>query len=264
MTEKELKQKILEENSKAHDNCAPYHIAAVPYISRKSVRNFIWNLITKVAKKNNISFKNKDILEVGCGTGTFVKLAAREKSNSYFGIDISEKMIEVANNTKPKNIKVNYSVVDLEIFSKNNKDKYGIILASSFLHHLYDLEAGLKQINNILKDGGIFICTHEVNSGRGSTKIESLDLKLSMLFGNHGYKKFSISERLKRLSSGILYSPNKDINYNYVDYQLTKPYNLENSVATKYGEVIPYCYYNFNFFKLFSRPKNHQCFVMKK
>ncbi|MDR2935128.1 MAG: class I SAM-dependent methyltransferase, partial [Candidatus Adiutrix sp.] len=95
MTTIELKTKVLLENEKAHDAAAFFHTRAVPYQSRVFTRNYIWNIIKEQFRKNNISVKNADVLEIGCGTGTFVKLFLKLDVGRYTGIDISKEMIKI-------------------------------------------------------------------------------------------------------------------------------------------------------------------------
>lgn len=316
----EIKEKVLKANEEAHDFYAQNHTRSVPYQSRTNTRNYIWNLIKKNLKNHNINAKGKSVLEVACGTGTFVDLFLKLKVEKYYGIDISSKMIELAKqNNKQEN--VDFSVVSLEEYSMSNKEKYDIIIASSFLHHLVDLEEGLLYIKSMLKPGGLFIGLHEVVNKRKITELEIFDHHLAELFGYNGQITTPLPQRLETFFRYLLQNQkllklmNKDnqekvnlFNFitlwaikhngdekrhylfgiipvfaskqieqtafnpsirmgdiNLIDYQLNFDFNLsQNEVAQKYGEVIPYCYYNFAELRFWETTMNHDLFIMKK
>lgn len=268
-SKEQVKFQVLEQNEKSHDAAAKNHTRSVPYQSRRNTRNYIWNLILKQLKDAKIDIKNCKILEVACGTGTFVKLAQRFNCK-YHGIDISGNMILTAKqNNNYKN--ATFEKISLEDFYKTNKEKYDIIISSSFLHHLYDIEEGLIQIRNMLKDDGIYIALHEEINNRKHTKIEILDKQLSYLFGYEGHIQFPLSRRIKRFIKYLF--PKLKIKVdelyfesgtNYVDYQLNFDFNLmTNDLIKKYGKVFPYCYYTFCEFRYLHKVNNNCMFVMR-
>ena len=314
-----IKDKIIEENAIAHDGCAEFHDRAVPYISRRSVRNNIWKLIEEQLGNNQKQIKGSEVLELGCGTGTFLNLADKRKAASYTGLDVSSEMLKLASKKKTEYVEPEFILNDLESFSQNTPQKYDVILASSFLHHLYDLEEGLNQIKSMLVEGGIFICLHEEINRRSRSRSERLSKVLALLSGNEGYARYSFCRRIMmilerefsfpafpKLSARSLrqfrrrifqfkISSNVKIirlfgitfvskveqsegtlepkirlkvdtveDINWVDYQLNGDYDLEQSIASKFGNVIPYCYYEFEFFKIFNDQPNHHIFVMVK
>jgi len=302
-----IKDKIIEENRIAHDGCAEFHDRAVPYISRRSVRNNIWKLIEEQLGNARKTLKGSKVLELGCGTGTFMELADRRKAASYTGLDVSSEMLNLARKKKSDYLNPQYVLNDLDSFSYRAPEKYDVILASSFLHHLYDLESGLAQIKSMLAEGGIFICLHEQIKGLHRTRLERLSRALALLAGNHGYARYSLWRRVKillgvnsfrkfrqrifqiRIRGDVktvrLFGINFVSNVNqaagafepkarstvdavgdidWVDYQLNDEYDLGQSIATKFGDVIPYCYFEFEFFKLLSERPNHHMFVMVK
>lgn len=269
MDKQKVKFKVLSENEKSHDAAAKNHTRSVPYQSRRNTRNYIYNLILSQLKDAKIDIKNCKILEVACGTGTFVKLAERFNC-SYHGIDISNNMIEIAKqNNNYKN--ATFKKISLEDFYNTNKEKYDIIISSSFIHHLYDIEEGLIQIRSMLKDDGIYIALHEEINNRKHSKIEILDKQLSWLFGYEGHIQFPLSKRVKRFIKYLF--PKLKINVdelyfeggtNYVDYQLNFDFNLmTNDLIKQYGKVIPYCYYTFPEFRYLHKVNNNCMFVMR-
>lgn len=199
----DIKRKVLEENEKVHDMAAKTHTRSVAYQCRRISRNYIWNLIVEQLKQNNIDPQNANVLEVACGTGTFVELFNKLGAKSYTGIDISSEMIRLAQ----ENNKYDYAKFvkcSLEDFAQNNLIKYDIIISSSFLHHLYNFEEGIIQIKNMLKPGGIYIGLHEFIKDRKLTKLEIFDYHFAYLMGYMGGVRISFWKRLQGFVKYIL------------------------------------------------------------
>ena len=74
-------------------------------------------------------FKNKKILDLGCGTGEFL--------NNYYGMGAECSGIDIENNFKVKN-KTNFKLINIEAnkFLKNCKKKFDVIFLFEFLEHL--------------------------------------------------------------------------------------------------------------------------------
>ena len=125
---------------------------------------FIFNLIAPIYKKvdkyldnsfsdgikkvdNEIKIKNKSVLDIGTGTGAWIK-----KFNSYgainsTGIDFSEKMLKQA---KKNNNNIKFMLGDaenLEQFSDNSFD----IVTSSFVLHGVKKDIRHKILNEMLR-----------------------------------------------------------------------------------------------------------------
>lgn len=102
------------------------------------------------SEKKLISLAHGNILYVGCGTGNIVP--ALEKNGNVFGIDISPKVIEVANKMGYKNC----LVADIFSFSPNRKFET-IILFGNDLGiggNIKKTEKLLNILKRILKDHG--------------------------------------------------------------------------------------------------------------
>jgi len=104
--------------------------------------------------------KGDKILDVGCGNGILYNLFSNEKNDNieYFGVDISENLINIAKQKYPK---ANFQTIDfLKLpFPDNYFDK---VYCLATLHHIpsekYRLTF-LKEIHRILKPNGILILT---------------------------------------------------------------------------------------------------------
>ncbi|MEA3307618.1 MAG: class I SAM-dependent methyltransferase [Elusimicrobiota bacterium] len=88
--------------------------------------------IIRRIKKENIIFKNKNIIDIGCGTGIYTlpfALEAAEVTGTDFSLLMLKKMKEEAKNQKIKNLKTIYSSWEDFDFKKHRKN-YDIAFAS--------------------------------------------------------------------------------------------------------------------------------------
>ena len=95
--------------------------------------------------------KNPKVLEIGCGDGRDAQYIL-QKTDSYEGFDLSEKMINLA---KKRNLPGKFFVADLEKFCF--KRKYDIIFAmSSLLHSDRNVVEGvIKKAKQSLNENGL-------------------------------------------------------------------------------------------------------------
>ena len=148
--------------NKIDDNKIKWNNRAITY--DKNIRtSFFRNIQSKsvdiLAIKSNMTF-----LDLGCGTGWAVNYAF-EKTNgqgTYIGIDISDNMIDIANE-KFKDIEsikfIQSSAENINV-SPNSVDR--IICTNSF-HHYNDPTEVLANIKKILKTNGLF-CIADVTT----------------------------------------------------------------------------------------------------
>ena len=283
-------------NAKAHDFYAKMHDRNVPYIHRRSTREYYWRLLEDACNNNGQDFKDSSVLEVGCGTGTFTDKVLLNGASHFYGIDLSPKMIDVAR-SKTNDDSIVYEVAALEFFADKHKNEFDIIFSTSFLHHLVDIQWGVQLIKSMLKDGGVYVGLHELTTPRQYTVIERIDNDLQYLFGYSGSIYIPLHKRIKNLFKNIIISialrvklldfmlhkymkvkkylkyklgfgstaPNVDSEIkskiNYVDYQLNNDFSLRNKIGA-FGKVIPYCYLCFVGLMKISKPLNHEMFVM--
>lgn len=105
------------------------------------------------------NLQNKSILDIGCGYGEncveFIKMGA----SSVTRLDISVKMLEVAENenTSPNIKYINKSMTDLNEIA----EKYDVIFSSLAVHYIEDFDKLIKDVYNLLNQGGYFIFSQE-------------------------------------------------------------------------------------------------------
>jgi ubiquinone/menaquinone biosynthesis C-methylase UbiE len=103
--------------------------------------------------------ENMNFLDIGCGTGWAVGQAAKTVNNkgTFYGIDISDKMIEKA--------KENFKDNDNFHFIKANSESipldsglFDIIICTNSFHHYLNSDRAMKEMQRLLKQGGkVFI-----------------------------------------------------------------------------------------------------------
>lgn len=97
------------------------------------------------------------VLEVGCGTGTTALLLADDVAH-ITATDISGRMIEIgqskARAKNVENVSFEQATLDKHPFEQNSFDR---VMAFNFLHLLEDPVGGLRQVQALLRPGGLFI-----------------------------------------------------------------------------------------------------------
>jgi len=110
--------------------------------------------------KNYLNSKNKKILEIGCSTGNIAREIIDMDNNSYYGVDISKKYIEIANKST---IKGKFLQMDARELVFDN-ESFDIVMLSSVLHHIDD-DVGkncFKEIHRVLKKDGVVIISEPI------------------------------------------------------------------------------------------------------
>lgn len=102
---------------------------------------------------------NKSVLDIGCGYGEncaeFLKMGAEKVT----GIDISAKMLEVAQNenTSPNIQYLNMNMTNLDKLT----DKFDVVFSSLAVHYIEDFDKLAIDIYNRLNQGGYFVFSQE-------------------------------------------------------------------------------------------------------
>lgn len=122
--------------------------------SFSSTRQFFWEdlrfLIDYTSSRDNV-------LDVGCGNGRLLEVLKNKKVN-YFGVDNSQKLIEIAQKKFPEG---NFKIADILNlpFPENYFDK---VYCIAVLHHIPSAEFKLRaftEMRKVLKPEGLLILT---------------------------------------------------------------------------------------------------------
>ena len=138
------------------------------------------NYLTSKFKKF-ISY-NKDVLEVGCGTGQLANYFAIGTNNRVVGLDPTIESLRIANDFAKKNEINNIQFVNADIFDDVLKDKFfDFIWCNGVLHHTKDPYGAFEILIKSLKNEGYVLIGLYNRIGRIRT-----------IFRRHMFKIFGI------------------------------------------------------------------------
>lgn len=115
-----------------------YHL--VRYIALKRKLNLI----------NKFGFEAKDLLDIGCGTGDFLKVAVEGKWN-ITGVEPAKEARAIANK------KTNNKVFKTEILEQLEPGSFDVITLWHVLEHLPNLEEQIVLFKKLLKPNGALV-----------------------------------------------------------------------------------------------------------
>lgn len=137
-------------NLSYYETIASYYNTIVP----RDIKG-VCDSVEEIIKRYN---KEKELLDLGCGTGRFtVELSKR--GFRMTGLDLTDEMLEIARrNTKKEDVKVEFVKGDIRHFKL--KKKVSTIWARGSIGDLIsrtDVKKALKSIRNNLSKKGVFI-----------------------------------------------------------------------------------------------------------
>ncbi len=116
------------------------------------------------------NFKNKKVLDLGCGFGWHCIYAIDKGATSVIGVDISEKMLEEARNKTSSNL-ITYMLKPIEEidFKENSFD---IVISSLAFHYIKSFKDICIKVNKCLSPYGDFVFSveHPIFTAEGSQK----------------------------------------------------------------------------------------------
>ena len=121
-------------------------------------------LIEDLITYKDISANDLSLLDIGCGTGLSTQILLQSKLGNYINqitlLDTSANMLKFAEE-KAKTWNKKYKTINSYLSEIN--EKFDIIIISSVLHHIPDLETFLKQVDGALNHDGILIHIQDPN-----------------------------------------------------------------------------------------------------
>ena len=122
------------------------------------------------------NYKNKNVLEVGCGIGTAAQSFIENGAN-YTGLDLSDNSIELAKQRMEVfNLHGNIFQGNIEEIDNINNTEFDLIYSFGVLHHTPDIEKSIANIHKMLKNGGEFkMMLYAKNSWKYFEIVEGLD-----------------------------------------------------------------------------------------
>jgi len=148
----------------------------------------------KVLKRllKDFSFKNKVVLDIGCGSGKYIKLLAR-RCKMYYALDISKPILNLAKKTCRGIKNVKYIHADAKKLPLNN-DSVDVVFSTWG----FPLEKkATTEVMRVLKKGGDLWVFANYHTGdfmkmRGPSEIEWEINNTEKAFRRNGLKKFDI------------------------------------------------------------------------
>ncbi len=123
-----------------------------------------WSELQKILP----NFKNKRVLDLGCGYGWHCKYAVENGASHVLGTDISHKMLEVAKEIN-SDVNITYQCSAMEDLSFP-EETFDIILSSLAFHYIKDFNKLVQEITKWIKIGGeiVFSVEHPVFTSYGT------------------------------------------------------------------------------------------------
>jgi methionine biosynthesis protein MetW len=109
---------------------------------------------TRIEEAINLLGKGNMLLDVGCGEGTFAKLA-QKKIDHIYGIDLCFRALKRTNSMNFQVVKGNLNKEGISFQS----DTFDAVTCLDVIEHVFDPVALLSEINRVLKENGILILT---------------------------------------------------------------------------------------------------------
>lgn len=97
----------------------------------------------------------KRVLDLGCGFGEHCMRCIRQGAEKVVGIDISEKMLEVARK-EHSDAGITYVNMPMEEISQLN-ETFDVVVSSLAFHYVEDFSGVVRNIYDLLEPGGNFI-----------------------------------------------------------------------------------------------------------
>lgn len=113
-------------------------------------------------------FQDKRVLDLGCGYGWHCKYAADHGAAYVLGTDISQKMLETAQEKNPGTV-IEYRCAAMEELTFQ-EGGFDVVLSSLAFHYVRDFGPLVQNISRWLKPGGSFVFSveHPVFTAYGS------------------------------------------------------------------------------------------------
>lgn len=125
-------------------------------------------------------FKNKVILDAGCGSGRHLIIASRFSPKTLIGIDLSNSVDLAFEKTKDN---PNIHILQADILNLPFKKSFDYIYSIGVIHHLPDPKEGFKRLSVILKPKGAISAW--LYGAKGNELITNFFNPLRLTFTSH-------------------------------------------------------------------------------
>lgn len=154
-------------------------------------------------------FGDAQVLDVGCGSGWAARLLARQAhAGQVIGIDVSDEMIGVAREQSKTLANVEFRVASAESLPfPDNCFTHAFSMES--LYYYADIAKALREINRVLKPGGVFVTVVDLYEENAPTHqwIETLKVPVRLL-STAQYRSLFAEAGFVNITDGRLLDPN--------------------------------------------------------
>ena len=157
--------------------------------------------------KSALKVKPESILDLGCGNGNILSRLSENSEAELYGIDLSEKMIEEAE--ERLNGKARLTIGDAEMLPYK-EGSFDLVICNASFHHYPNPEKALLEIKRVLKPNGTLILG-DPTAPAIILQVFNLLLRWSESGDYRLYNKKSIGILLKR--SGFFMTSWKRVNH---------------------------------------------------
>lgn len=98
-----------------------------------------------------LELQNKDVLEIGCGSGYGAHLLNQLKPKNYIGLDVMSEQVELAKKNYPQ---FQFLIQDAEDLHSIGNESMDTVVIFGVLHHIPNWRKTIDEIAHILKPGG--------------------------------------------------------------------------------------------------------------
>lgn len=121
----------------------------------------------KTLEKMLPDFRDKRVLDLGCGFGWHCQYAIEHGAKAVTGVDISEKMLSQAK--EKTDDKIDYIQTPIEDISFD-EDSYDVVISSLAFHYIKSFEQIVERVSECLVKGGYFVFSveHPIFTAYGS------------------------------------------------------------------------------------------------
>ena len=102
-------------------------------------------------RQMGLDLQDKDVLEIGCGSGYGAYLLNQLQPKSYIGLDVMTEQVELARKNYPQFQFLIQDAEDLSQFENESKD---VVIIFGVLHHIPNWRKAIDEIHRVLKPNG--------------------------------------------------------------------------------------------------------------
>lgn len=171
----------------------------------------------------------RDVLEIGCGTGSFARLLAK-RSQSVLAIDLSPEMIRIARDGSTRFPNIEFELADVRDRVLPD-DSFDCIATIATLHHLPFREVLLK-MKAALKPGGVLLVLDLFQPERNLLRPEGVLDTISNVLA------IPVSVTLRLIRQGRLL-PRREVRAAWAEHERHDIYPTMSQVRALCEEMLP-------------------------